>query len=1054
MHGIGGFSAPFIRRPIATMLLMIGMAFIGAISYWRLPVAGVPQVDIPTIQVNAAMPGANAETVATSITAPLERTLAQVPGVVSMASTSQEGVAAIVLELDLNRDIDDAAFDVQAAINAAANDLPRNLPYPPTFEKVHTSDAKMLTIAMYSDAMTPAQISDLAQNQFAAELSRIKGVGQVYFHGLQRPAIRIQVDPARLASLGLDLETVRARIAASTVNSPKGSLHGPRSAVTIDSTSQLVDPEAYRTLVIAERDGRTVRLADVAKVISGVENARTSAWVQGRQAVTVEIRRQPGFNIVETVDRIKAALPAMRENLPASVQLRILGDRTKTIRASIRDLQWTLGLTIVLVVLVVWAFLGSPRAALIPSLAIPISLLGTLIATHLLGYTLNNVSLMALTIVIGFVVDDAIVMIENILRHVEQGEPPLQASLKGAREIGFTIVSMTVSLVAVFIPLLFMDGLVGRLFREFAVTATIAILISGLVSLTLTPMLSSRMIDPGVARMVAHAQNDKRGPIGRMSAGYANSLRWALDHPRLMLGVTLVALAATVVMYRAVPKGFFPKQDNGMINGVTEAARDISYPAMIERMKRLSDVVAQDPDVRDVYYYVEGNPAVNMGRLLIDLKPLQERDASVYEVIKRLRERADAVPGISMHLQARQDIQVGARISKTQYQYTVRHADIETLEAWVPGMMRAMEQIPAIEDLNNDLEPPAPRLKLDLDRDAMARYGIVAEAIDETLYDAFGQRQVASYYTQTNVYRVILEVDPRHQMDESALAAIQLLSPSTGRLVPLGSVARIERTMAPLTINHDGQFPAVTFSFNLAPGHALGQAVDAIRDKADEIGSPAGLSGVFQGTAQAFNESLATQPLLIMAAVLAIYIVLGVLYESVLHPLIIVSTLPSAGVGAIGALMLLDQEFSLIALIGVILLIGIVKKNGIMMLDFALDAEREQGLAPREAIYQACLIRFRPIMMTTMAALLGGLPLALDQGVGAELRRPLGITMVGGLLVSQILTLYTTPIVYLYLSKLQRSKVLRFRSRLSMRPRLQSEPDDGAGASGALPESR
>lgn len=1008
----------FISRPIATLLLTLGMAFVGIVFYLRLPIAGVPQVDIPTISVFTPMPGANAETIATSVTAPLERALSQVQGLVAMSSTSQQDASNITLEFDLDRNIDSAAFDVQAAINLAASDLPADLPQPPAFEKANPSDAKLLTIAIYSDALPIARVSDLAESYLATELGRVEGVGQIYFHGLQKPAIRIRVDPAKLTSLGLSLENVRARIAEATVNAPKGSLSGSRQTLPIDTSDQIVDVATYGSLVLAYHQGAPVRLRDVATVANSAENVRTNAYVNGRPAVTVEIRKQPGFNVIETVARIKAELPRFAAELPASVRLQVLGDRTETIRASVFDLQFTLVLTILLVVLVVWRFLGDVRATLIPSLAIPLSLLGTFVAMDLLGYTLNNVSLMALTIVIGFVVDDAIVMIENILRHIERGESPMQAALKGAREISFTIISMTLSLVAVFIPLLFMDGLVGRLFREFAVTATVAILISGLVSLTLTPMLSARLINARTARDVGNRQESHRGVLAWMRRLYATSLNHTLDHPRLMLGLAVATLVATIALYIHIPKGFFPQQDNGMINGVTEAARDISYPAMMERMKSLADLVGQDPDVKYVYYYVEGSPAINMGRLLIDLKPLAERDASVYEVISRLRKRAEGLPGISMYLQARQDVQLGARVSKTQFQYTLRHADMGVLERWVPKLASAMADISEIRDVNSDLEPLAPQIEIKLDRDSMARLGVSALAVDETLYDAFGQRQVASYHTQTNVYRVVLEVDPAYQQDENALRAIHVQSSLTGELVPLSSFAQIVRGTAPLTINHDGQFPAVTLSFNLASGHSLSEAVDAINEKAAELERPEGMSAVFQGTARAFRESLASQPMLILAAVLAVYIVLGVLYESAIHPLTIVSTLPSAGVGALGALLLLGYEFSLVALIGVILLIGIVKKNGIMMLDFALSAERSRGLSAREAIYEACQMRFRPIMMTTMAALLGALPLALGYGAGAELRRPLGITVVGGLLVSQLLTLYTTPVIYLYLSKL------------------------------------
>jgi len=1009
-------SAWFIARPVATSLLMLGVLFVGIAAYTQLPIAGVPQVDIPTITVSTSLPGASAETIASSVTSPLERSLAILPGVVTMASTSSLGSSSISVEFDLSRSVDSAAMDVQTAINAALVDLPKSLPRPPTFEKKNPADALLMTIAVYSDALPIAAVDDYVENFLTPEISRVTGVGLVDYHGRQKPAVRVQIDPGELAGLGLNLEDVRQRIGESTANGPKGTLNGARQTVMLYTNDQLRDATEFGAITLTSRNGASVKLRDLGTIVNSVEDVKQGAWVGHHQAVMIDVHKQIGYNLNATVEKVKARLPALQRDLPASVHLVLLGDRTQAIRASVRDVLVTLLISCLLVVIVVYGFLRSLRATLIPAVAIPLSLLGTMAAMYAIGYSLDNVSLMALTVSVGFVVDDAIVMLENIMRHIEEGEEPRIAALRGSGEIGFTIVSMTLSLIAVFIPLIFMGGVVGRLFHEFANTAAIAIFLSGVVSLTLTPMLCARLLVRERDRKQSAIKMRAALWFDRVIHGYAKGLRWVLAHQFFMLMFFFVTFGITVLLYVWIPKGFFPQQDNGLIAGVTEASSDISYAAMAERMHSMADLVRQDEDIQNVYYWIEGDPSINIGRMLIDLKPFDVRRASVYQVMDRIKERVKGVPEIILRMQARQDLQVGARVSKTQFQYTLRDANLAELRQWTPRMLDALRTLPEIRDVAGDVEPTAPRLKVVLDRDAMARLGVATQSVDDTLYDAFGQRQVATYFTQVNVYRIILEVHPKFQLDENALGRLYVPS-KNGQPVPLRAIGVLERSSAPLTVNHDGQFPAVTLSFNLAPGRSLGQAVDAIKSRERSLGMPAGLTSTFEGSAKAFQDSLASQPFLIASALLAIFIVLGMLYESYIHPLTIMSTLPSAGVGGLLALMLFHNDFSLIALIGIILLIGIVKKNGIMMVDVSIT-ERTKGASPEDAIYKAALLRFRPIMMTTMAAMLGALPLALGSGAGSELRRPLGVAMVGGLLLSQALTLFSTPVVYLYMDRL------------------------------------
>jgi multidrug efflux pump len=1014
------FSAPFIVRPIATTLLVIGLSLLGLVAYFLLPIAGVPQVDIPTVQISAQLPGANAETMATSVAAPLERQLSLISGVTSMSSASSLGQTSIQVEFDLSRSLDGATQDVQAAINAAGGQLPKNLPNPPTYEKINPADALLMSIAIMSPDLPIAKVDDYVENYLAPQISRITGVGMVDFHGQQKPAVRVQVDPSVAAAMGLSLEDVRAAIGTATVNAPKGTLDGQRQSLTLDTTDQIFDASAFNPVIVAYRNGAPVRISDLGKAVNGVEDVRQAAWLNGERAIIIDVHKQPGYNVNQTVQLVKDTLPGLQRNLPPSIVVRVLGDRTQTIRASVGDVQFTMAISIGLVVLVMFLFLRNSRATLIPSVTIPVSLLATYAVMYLLGYTIDNVSLMALTIAVGFIIDDAVVMVENVIRHIEAGERPLQAALIGSREIGFTILSMTFSLIAVFLPLLLMGGLIGRLFREFAVTLSVAIVISGIVALTLTPMMCGWLLRADENH--AHAGRIETfldAAFTRSLDAYAAWLRWTLRHRLTMMAVMAATLAATALLYIAIPKGFFPQQDNGTIQGTAEAAQDISYAAMVERVHELAKVVMADPDVQTVYYWVGANPTVNTGRLMIDLKPLSQRKASATDVVNRLRKTTARVPAIAFFAQARQDVQIGARVSKTQYQYTLQDPDVAELFKWAPVMLAKLSSLPELQDVTGDLQATAPRMMLKIDRDAIGRLGISPQAIDDTLYDAFGQRQVAIIFGQLDQHRVILEAPPGLQEDASSLEKLYVPS-TTGQMVPLSVLTKSDMSVSPLTINHQDLFPSVTLSFNLAPGHSLGDAIAAIQNAEATLAKPASLTALYQGSAKVFETSLATQPYLIAAAIIAVYIVLGILYESFIHPITILSTLPSAGVGAFLALIALGYDFSLIALIGVILLVGIVKKNAIMMIDFALVGERQRHLTPEQSIYEACLMRFRPIMMTTMAALLGSLPLALGSGAGSELRRPLGIAIVGGLLLSQFLTLFTTPVIYIYLSKLTR----------------------------------
>ncbi|EKK5270047.1 MdtB/MuxB family multidrug efflux RND transporter permease subunit [Cronobacter dublinensis] len=1027
----GGPSRLFILRPVATTLLMVAILLAGIIGYRFLPVSALPEVDYPTIQVVTLYPGASPDVVTSAITAPLERQFGQMSGLKQMASQSAGGASVVTLQFQLTLPLDVAEQEVQAAINAATNLLPDDLPNPPVYSKVNPADPPIMTLAVTSSALPMTQVEDMVETRVAQRISQVSGVGLVTLSGGQRPAVRVKLNAQALASLGLNSETVRTAITSANVNSAKGSFDGPERAVTLSANDQMKSADEYRNLIIAYQNGAPVRLGDVAKVEQGAENAWLGAWANKQPAIVMNVQRQPGANIITTAETIQKLLPQLTESLPKSVQVNVLTDRTTNISASVNDTQFELMLAIALVVMIIYLFLRNVPATIIPAVAVPLSLVGTFALMVFLDFSINNLTLMALTIATGFVVDDAIVVIENISRYIEKGEKPLVAALKGAGEIGFTIISLTFSLIAVLIPLLFMGDIVGRLFREFAVTLAVAILISAVVSLTLTPMMCARMLSHASLRKQNRLSRASERVINRVIDRYGQLLKRVLNHPWLTLGVAVGTLALTVLLWLVIPKGFFPVQDNGIIQGTLQAPQSVSFASMAERQRAVADVILNDPAVESMTSFVgvDGtNPSLNSARLQINLKPLDERDDRVQTVIARLQTAAASVPGATLYLQPTQDLTIDTQVSRTQYQFTLQANSLEALSTWVPKLTARLKTLPQLADVSSDWQDKGLVAFVNVDRASASRLGISMNDVDNALYNAFGQRLISTIYTQANQYRVVLEHDTTATPGLNALDSIRLTS-SDGGMVPLSAIASVEQRFGPLTINHLDQFPSTTLSFNVPEGYSLGDAVEAITQAEADLAFPAEITTQFQGSTLAFQAALGSTVWLIVASVVAMYIVLGVLYESFIHPITILSTLPTAGVGALLALLIAGAELDVIAIIGIILLIGIVKKNAIMMIDFALAAEREQGMSPREAIYQACLLRFRPILMTTLAALLGALPLMLSTGVGAELRRPLGIGMVGGLLVSQVLTLFTTPVIYLLFDRLGHAVRRRFPRR-------------------------